>query len=66
MKTKLDDKFYDSLTEWNGLKTSKVRLERGEIGDDIGFARIAVLMYKQAELYLNSPEFKNLMKNLDI
>jgi hypothetical protein len=66
LKTKLDDKFYDSLTEWSGLRTGKARLEKGEIDDNIGHVRIAVLLSKQAELYINSPKFKNLMNNLDI
>jgi hypothetical protein len=66
LKTKLDDKFYDSLTEWSGLRTGKARLEKGEIDDNIGHVRIAVLLSKQAELYINSPKLQNLMKNLDV
>ena len=48
MKTKLDVKFYDSLTEWSGLRTVKARIEKGIIDDNIGHVRIAVLMYKQS------------------
>ena len=66
LKTKLDDKFYDSLTEWSGLRTGKTKIERGEIDDNTGHVRIAIVMYKQVELYINSPKFQNLMKNLDI
>ena len=66
LKTKLDDKFYDSLTEWSGLRTGKAKIEKGENDDNTGNVRIAILMHKQAELYINSPKFQNLMKNLDI
>jgi thiamine kinase-like enzyme len=66
LKVNLDDKFYDSLVEWSGLKTGKARIEKGEFGDDVGNVKIGVMMYKQAELYINSPKFQNLMKNLDI
>ena len=62
----MDDKFYESITEWSGLRTGKARIEKGEFGNDIGNVKIGVLMYKQAELYINSPKFQNLMKNLDI
>ena len=66
LKVNLDDKFYDSLVEWSGLKTGKARIEKGEFGDDVGNVKIGVMMYKQAELYINSPKFQNLMKNLDV
>jgi thiamine kinase-like enzyme len=66
LKIKLDDKFYDSLTEWNGLKTGKAIIENGEFGYDIGNVKIGVMMYKQAELYINSPKFQISLKNLDI
>ena len=66
LKTKLDDKFYEGLTEWSGLRTGKARLEKGEIDDNTGHVRIAVLTSNQAELYINSPKFQNMMKNLDI
>ena len=62
----LDDKFFDSITEWSGLRTGRAKIEKGEFGYDIGNVKIGVLMYKQAELYINSPKFQNLMKNLDI
>ena len=62
----LDDKFFDSITEWSGLRTGTAKIEKGEFGNDIGNVKIGVLMYKQAELYINSPKFQNLMKNLDI
>jgi thiamine kinase-like enzyme len=66
LKTKIDDKFYDSLAEWSGLRTGKAKIEKGENDDNTGNVRIAILMHKQAELYINSPKFQNLMKNLDI
>ena len=66
LKQNLDDQFYESITEWSGLRTGKARIEKGEFGNDIGNVKIGVLMYKQAELYINSPKFQNLMKNLDI
>ena len=62
----LDDQFYESITEWSGLRTGKARIEKGEFGNDIGNVKIGVLMYKQAKLYINSPKFQNLMKKLDI
>ena len=66
MKASLDDKFYEGITEWNGLRTGKVKIEKGEFGNDIGNVKIAVLMNNQAELYINSPKWQNLMKNLVI
>ena len=65
LKTKIDDKFFDSVNEWSGLRTGKSRIEKGEIGDNTGNVRIGVLMYKQAKIYIDSPKFQNLMKNLD-
>ena len=62
----LDDKFFDSITEWSGLRTGKAKIEKGEFGNDIGNVKIGVLMYNQAKLYINSPKFQNLMKKLDI
>lgn len=62
----LDEKFYDSITEWSGLRTGKARIEKGEFGNDIGNIKIGLLMCKQAELIMSSSRFQNLMKNLAI
>jgi len=62
----LDDKFFDSLPAWSQLRSGKAVLEKGEAGNQTGHVRIGVLMQKQAELYISSPKFQNLMKNLEM
>ena len=62
----LDDKFFDSLPAWNQLRSGKAILEKGEAGNQTGHVRLAVLMHKQVELYISSPKFQNLMKNLEM
>ncbi len=62
----LDDKFFDSIPAWSDLRTGKYVIERGEAGNQTSHVRIATLMCKQAELYMSSPKYQNLMKNLEM
>ena len=60
----VDEKFFDSILEYNERRTGKAKFERGESDTVKGNIKIATMMLKQAELYFQSEKCKNAMKIL--
>ena len=60
----VDEKFFDSILEYNERRTGKAKFERGESDTVKGNIKIAIMMLKQAELYFQSEKCKNAMKIL--
>ena len=60
----IDEKFFDSILEWNQRRTGKAKLERAEIPTVKGNIKVATMMLKQAELNMQSEKYQNAMKIL--
>ena len=60
----IDEKFFDSILEWNQRRTGKAKLERAEIPTVKGNIKVATMMLKQAELNMQSEKYQNAKKIL--
>ena len=62
----VDDKFFDNILGYNQRRTGKAKFEQGESDTVKGNIKIAYMMLKQAEIYMQTEKCKNAMKILEM
>ena len=60
----VDDKFFDNILEYSQRRTGKAKFEQGESDTVKGNIKVAYMMLKQAEIYMQTEKCKNAIKIL--